>query len=1305
MNNALLYFGGLLVVTFAALFAVPHFVDWNGYRGVFEEEASKVLGRDVRVGGNVNVRFLPTPFVSFEKVRLADPTGQTGEPFVSADSFTMRLSGPALLRGVLEANEIELERPALTLALDNHGGGNWTSVQIKSAALPFVPQNVALHSVKIVNGAVAFFNAEAQQIARAENIDGEFSAEALNGPFKFKGQLKWAGEVRDVKFATTVPDATGAFQIKANTRGLTSDTSYALDATIADLSSKPQMTGALVGKLPLQSKATIEGANADMAVMDLTSRIEATTGGAKISDITLSVENVAEPQLITGTANAVWGMAPRLDVVLASKWLDLDRLAGAGQDSATFLKIKQLGLSVLRGLAGSGEAAAKIDIEQVKLGGETAGAMKINASRRGSTVQLNELKAGLPGGARLDLSGDLKDDDGKVSFQGSGYIRGSNLARLLDWAAKSGANLDIKSEGPFSAEGQVLIGEKRLELTEASAELGGRPFTGDLVVSDDAVRRVAVTLEAASIDSSELFPATAREVETNLRRALGLAPMSRDAASAELGSAKPDADRSGQDGDISVRVLAGELKHGAQVFRNVDATVRLDRGSIRIPSAKFTTPAGLNIAIDARISDAHDKPKGTLAYDFVASSAAAVKDIVAFTGLAPLLPEGHVARVTSAKLAGLVRLGARYAASADVTVDGTVQSARVAGSAEFDGGLQQWSSGLSRTRVTARAPSLAPLLSAFGFVATPTAAESAHEAELVFATAGQIGAGAAATLEITAPGFQSVYDGRFALSDEAPAASVAGTARLKANDAVDVLSVAAIPAPRGLSGVPVEGIVAVSRENGQWTLSTRKLVAGGATFNGTATAKSAADGMTELGANLHADKLTVAGLLSPLHDAQLPNQDVTAQPASATEIWPTGVFNLAAFEFVKGTVRLGFGSLSLQPGIAARSGALEIALAPGSIAITDIKGQAIGGALLGAVALTKAPSGIKFDGTLKIDGADLAHLSAAARGKATLDAKAAAQAQSAAGLLAVLNGSGSLTLDEASVPAPGPSASAAVIASVLANKLPNQPQDVHAALLEAVAASKADLGSRTIPIVITDGVAKLETVNLESPSGKVSTATVVDLTTLAIDSAWKLSAIVPPLPPPSEPLPGWVAPAPKGPLPPATVVYTGALNHLPEVTAALDASDMQRELAVRQLERNVEELERLRRVDEHRAKLEQQRRQTLEADRAAAAAAAAAAKAAGAKPPAAAMPPVLPESSGTAIEPHSSAPPPETPATGEVATDTGAASSSETANPADAAVAPQPPVPVTRPQPVRPRPSQARRTTADEVMRSLGGYP
>lgn len=1304
MNNALLYFGGLLVVTLAALFAVPHFVDWNGYRGVFEEEASKVLGRDVRVGGAVNVRFLPTPFVRFEKVRLADPTGQTGEPFVSADSFTMRLSGPALLRGVLEANEIELDRPELTLALDNQGGGNWTSVQIKPGALPFIPKNVALHSVKIVEGAVAFYNADAQQITRADNINGEFSAEALTGPFKFKGNVNWSGEVRELKFATTVPDAAGVFQIKANTRGVASETAYALDATVEDLSGKPRLTGALTGKLPLQTTAGPGAIKpAEPAVMDLTSRIEATTKGAKIGDITLSLENVAEPQLITGSASAVWGTAPRLDVALASKWLDLDRLAGAGQDSATFLKIKQLGLSVLRGLAGSGEAVAKIDIDQVKLGGETAGAMKVDAARVGSTVRLNELKAGLPGGARLDLSGDLKDDAGKVSFQGPGFIHGSNLARLLDWAAKSGANLDIKSDGPFTAEGQVLIAENRLELTEASAEIGGRPFAGDVVVSGDTVRRVAVTLEAASLNSSELFPQTAMALETSLRRALGVAPLA--ATSNEPAEAKPPA---AADGDMSVRILAGELKHGDQVFRNVDATVRLDGGNIRIPSAKFTTPAGLAVGIDARISDAQSKPKGTLAYDFVASSAAAVKDLVTYTGLAPSMPAEHVGRVTSAKLAGLVRLGARSATSADVSVDGTVQSARIVANAEFDGGLQAWRAGMSRTRVTARAPALAPLLAALGFNAPVNPTESSHEAELVFASSGQIGAGAAATLEMTAPALQMSYDGRLTLPDGGPL-KVDGNARVKTDSAVDALAVVGVPSTRGIAGVPVEGTIAVSRDGGKWNLASRKLIAGSAMLNGTASAGTAADGVTEFSADLHADKLTVPGLLALLHDAPSSPADAATTPETTTGIWSSRAFNFAPIENVKGAIRLSYGTLGLQPGVLARSGTLEFAITPSTISIARMTGQAAGGTLSGAVALAKAPSGIKLDGDLRIEDADLAQLSASARGKATLEAKADAQAQSPAGLIAVLNGSGNLTLEGAVVPAPGPSTASSVIDSVLKNKLANRPEDVTAAMQQAASVPKAELGSQSIPIAITDGVAKLDTVVLESPEGKVSAATVVELSTFAIDSAWKLSAIVPPLPPLPEPLPGWIAPAPKGALPPVSIVYTGSLGNLPQVAMALDASDMQRELAVRLLERNVEELERLRRLDEHRAKQEQQRRLTLEEERAAAAAAA---KAAASKPPAAAapapqapapapLPPILPESSGTPVDPQSSAPqtaapPAETSATGEIAAETG--------DPAAVVEPPPAPQPAVRPRPT-PRPSQARRTTSDEVMRSLGGYP
>ena len=45
----------------SALFAAPLFIDWNDYRPVFETQATKLLGRQVKVGGNVHLVLLPAP--------------------------------------------------------------------------------------------------------------------------------------------------------------------------------------------------------------------------------------------------------------------------------------------------------------------------------------------------------------------------------------------------------------------------------------------------------------------------------------------------------------------------------------------------------------------------------------------------------------------------------------------------------------------------------------------------------------------------------------------------------------------------------------------------------------------------------------------------------------------------------------------------------------------------------------------------------------------------------------------------------------------------------------------------------------------------------------------------------------------------------------------------------------------------------------------------------------------------------------------------------------------------------------------
>src|SRR5215472_9922389 len=103
MSNFLIALAVFLITVIGALFAVPYFIDWNGYRGVFEEEATRLLGREVRVGGAVNLHVLPTPYFRFEKVRIADSSANLQEPFFRADSLTVKLTIAPLLRGAIEA--------------------------------------------------------------------------------------------------------------------------------------------------------------------------------------------------------------------------------------------------------------------------------------------------------------------------------------------------------------------------------------------------------------------------------------------------------------------------------------------------------------------------------------------------------------------------------------------------------------------------------------------------------------------------------------------------------------------------------------------------------------------------------------------------------------------------------------------------------------------------------------------------------------------------------------------------------------------------------------------------------------------------------------------------------------------------------------------------------------------------------------------------------------------------------------------------------------------------------------------------
>ena len=117
-------------------------------------------------------------------------------------------------------------------------------------------------------------------------------------------------------------------------------------------------------------------------------------------------------------------------------------------------------------------AAAKIEIEQIKIGGDQAGALKVDAETSGGTIALRQIKGGLPGGARFEFTGTIKDQAGEKLLEGDGAIRGVNIARVQSWLQKSGGIIDLKAEGPFWVAGHVSANDSGVRLQAAKAEIG-----------------------------------------------------------------------------------------------------------------------------------------------------------------------------------------------------------------------------------------------------------------------------------------------------------------------------------------------------------------------------------------------------------------------------------------------------------------------------------------------------------------------------------------------------------------------------------------------------------------------------------------------------------------------------------------------------------------------------------------------------------------------------------------------------------------------------------------------------------------
>lgn len=1195
MNNILLAIAALIVVVLTALIAIPPLIDWNDYRGVFEEEVSRVFGRDVRVRGDVSLRILPQPFLSFEEVQIAEEPGVTGEPFLRADGFMIRLAVPPLLRGIIEAKNVVVQRPRVRLRIDENGRGSWQELNFTQSSLGFVPNDVALRAVDIVDGEVTVEGPSRDILWRLSNVSGELTSAALKGPFKFIGRLKWRGESNDLRVSTgTFEDNGEPVPAKVVVRSSDGFSSLTVDGLVTQRAEQvPELTGEVTAQTTLTSLDDRPGGSQTGPLpgnrIEARAKLRLDAQRFALDEIVVSFDQSGRPQLLTGGASADFSTSPTLNLDLSSRWLDLDRLSGERADASPLLLARALAKRVTDlqpDLFARTEVQLRID--QATLAGSAVGNVAVEASTADGELELRQLSALLPGSAQLNLDGKFRPatqapateaagPSRQMQFDGHLLISGNNAARFASWLGRNADEAQVVRAVDFFLRSEVESQPTYAALKNAIIRVGTARYSGDLGYRWDEVRRLTLALTGDEVDLSSLFPDALDEDRiAGIFRGLGIT------------SAAPEL------GELDLKIDAGVMRDASRSLRDVKVDLVRTREAVTIQRLQARSDDGLAVSASGTISAATEGgvPEIRLDGDFRVASALGRNRLARMlAGLSTV-----AASTLAEKLPNRSRLAYKLVQDPaaemilSLDLDGTIGDSRVR--AEFTS-AGRWSELVDKpvaVSLNANAPSSQMLLVSLSLLdeRSATAPQAGGDpAQLTAVARGSLKTGLLTTADLESAGETVRFRGEMSLNKRN---SLALTGQVAA-ESPDVRRLAGLADPvlaDRLPEVPVNAFAEVAGALDELTFTIPQVRVGQVGLRGTVRLSPPfeKDG-TRLSGDLRVTELRVADLVQSFVDTDIPIE--TPLPERPTDqiadIWPSARFQPELLTRYNLDLTLAIARLELAEGLALSDATLGLTAGNRGVSIRSLTAEGPrGGTVAAELDLTTDGVGVSIAG--RVSGQDIPFASptdensgagaSADRGTASLALDFKGRGLSPRALVTVLSGEGEVKLGNGQLEGLAPDIVPSIAATFIVNS-DLEMDDLPDAIRSARSGRPLMVEASEHSITIKDGALQISNISQNVSRGRVENRTTVDLARLKFDSSWRL---IPELP--RRDL-DWN-------LPPIELVFSGDIADIADAELTVRADALAREIVVRRLEGNVQELERLRRLDEERARAEAERR-------------------------------------------------------------------------------------------------------------------
>jgi large subunit ribosomal protein L24 len=591
---------GLAIAIILALLAAlvgPLLIDLGNYRSVFETEARRLIGANIRVAGPIDARLLPSPRLTLHDITVGD-----GNDVVRARSLDVEFALGSLMRGEWRATEMQLVGPQVALGLDDSG-----HVRAPSVAVSFRPDDLSINRLRIEDGTITLTNAGNDGSITLGRVSFNGEVRSLVGPLKGEGSVTLAGKRFPYRLTTNRLNDDGSMRLRVVVDAADYPLSIEADGALAFVAREPSFGGTLNLSRPvgIVERNAAEPADALTQPWRIGGKIKASGKSALMDNLEFQYGSEEQGFKLTGVADLKFGRNPRFQGVLSGRQIDVDRVI-SGSGGAT-----QSPVAVMRKLTELGTAAFRttlpvqlgLGIDLVTLGGNSIQNLRGDISSSGEGWNLERFEFRAPGMTQVRVSGRLAVNANDVAFTGPAEIESSDpkiLAAWLESRSESQQNGDLR---PMSLRGDLALSSEKIAVDRLSLEFNRQPLTGRFAYflpSGNRSARVDAELTANQFDFDSAL----------------------EFSKALLAGSVLDRPR-----EISLKADIGRATFAGIEANDAHALIKVDGDGLLIDRLSIGDFAGGSFAASGRIETGGHAPRGTVSVDFEAKQTAAIAAI------------------------------------------------------------------------------------------------------------------------------------------------------------------------------------------------------------------------------------------------------------------------------------------------------------------------------------------------------------------------------------------------------------------------------------------------------------------------------------------------------------------------------------------------------------------------------------------------------------------------------------------------------------------------------------------------------